>query len=78
MDFPAGAGSDRGARVDFDRRIRLARDPVRPTDADQQGAAWNGHCDCICEPPNFLFNPFGQFRIFSTDYVAAQRRESYC
>ena len=26
---------------------------------DQEGAAWNGHFDCTCYHPNFLFNQFG-------------------
>ena len=32
---------------------------VSPTHGDQEGAAWNGHFDCICYQPNFLFNQFG-------------------
>src|SRR6056297_3570337 len=32
---------------------------VSPTHGDQEGAAWNGHFDCACYHPNFLFNQFG-------------------
>ena len=32
---------------------------VSPTDGNQEGAAWNGHFDCNCYFPNFLFNQFG-------------------
>ncbi len=32
---------------------------VSPTHGDQEGAAWNGHFDCSCYHPNFLFNQFG-------------------
>jgi hypothetical protein len=32
---------------------------VSPTHGDQEGAAWNGHFDCTCYHPNFLFNKFG-------------------
>ncbi len=32
---------------------------VSPTHGDQEGAAWNGHFDCTCYHPNFLFNRFG-------------------
>jgi hypothetical protein len=32
---------------------------VSPTYGDQDGAAWNGHFDCTCYHPNFLFNQFG-------------------
>jgi hypothetical protein len=32
---------------------------VSPTHGDQEGAAWNGHFDCTCYHPNFLFNQFG-------------------
>ena len=32
---------------------------VSPTHGDQKGAAWNGHFDCSCYHPNFLFNQFG-------------------
>lgn len=32
---------------------------VSPTHGDQEGAAWNGHFDCNCYHPNFLFNQFG-------------------
>jgi hypothetical protein len=29
---------------------------VSPTHGDQEGSAWNGHFDCKCYHPNFLFN----------------------
>jgi hypothetical protein len=32
---------------------------VSPTHGDQRGSAWNGHFDCNCYHPNFLFNQFG-------------------
>jgi hypothetical protein len=32
---------------------------VSPTHGDQEGTAWNGHFDCSCYHPNFLFNQFG-------------------
>ena len=32
---------------------------VSPTHGDQEGTAWNGHFDCNCYHPNFLFNQFG-------------------
>jgi hypothetical protein len=32
---------------------------VSPTHGDQEGAAWNGHFDCTCYHPNFLFNQLG-------------------
>jgi len=32
---------------------------VSPTHGDQEGAAWNGHCDCSCYHPNIVFNQFG-------------------
>ena len=32
---------------------------VSPTHGDQEGSAWNGHFDCNCYHPNFLFNQFG-------------------
>jgi hypothetical protein len=32
---------------------------VVPTSGDQEGSAWNGHFDCTCYHPNFLFNQFG-------------------
>lgn len=32
---------------------------VSPTHGGQEGAAWNGHFDCTCYHPNFLFNQFG-------------------
>ena len=32
---------------------------VSPTHGDQEGAAWNGHFDCACYHPNFMFNQFG-------------------
>ena len=32
---------------------------VSPTHGDQEGAAWNGHFDCCCYHPLFLFNQFG-------------------
>jgi hypothetical protein len=32
---------------------------VSPTHGDQEGSAWNGHFDCTCYHPNFLFNHFG-------------------
>ncbi len=32
---------------------------VSPTYGDQEGAAWNGHFDCTCYHPIFLFNQFG-------------------
>jgi hypothetical protein len=31
---------------------------VSPTHGDQEGSAWNGHFDCTCYHPNFLFNQF--------------------
>jgi hypothetical protein len=32
---------------------------VSPTHGDQERSAWNGHFDCSCYHPNFLFNQFG-------------------
>jgi hypothetical protein len=32
---------------------------VSPTHGDQEGSACNGHFDCTCYHPNFLFNQFG-------------------
>jgi len=32
---------------------------VSPTHGDQEGTVWNGHFDCTCYHPNFLFNQFG-------------------
>src|SRR3546814_6621879 len=32
---------------------------VSPTHGDQEGTAWNGHFDCTCYHPLFLFNQFG-------------------
>lgn len=32
---------------------------VSPTHGEQEGAVWNGHFDCTCYHPNFLFNQFG-------------------
>src|SRR6056297_1243122 len=32
---------------------------VSQTHGDQEGSAWNGHFDCTCYHPNFLFNQFG-------------------
>lgn len=37
----------------------LVLDMVSPTHGDQEGAVWNGHFDCTCYHPNFLFNHFG-------------------
>jgi hypothetical protein len=32
---------------------------VSPTHGDQEGTAWNGHFDCSCYHPLFLFNQYG-------------------
>ena len=32
---------------------------VSPTHGEQEGAAWNGHFDCTCYHPLFVFNKFG-------------------
>ncbi len=32
---------------------------VSPTHDDREGSAWNGHFDCACYHPLFLFNRFG-------------------
>jgi len=32
---------------------------VSPIHGDQEGSAWNGHFDCTCYHPSFLFNQFG-------------------
>jgi hypothetical protein len=32
---------------------------VSPTHGEQDGTAWNGHFDCTCYHPLFLFNQFG-------------------
>jgi hypothetical protein len=32
---------------------------VSPTHGEQEGAVWNGHFNCTCYHPNFLFNQFG-------------------
>ena len=32
---------------------------VNPTHGDQEGAAWNGHFDCTCYHPFFVFKQFG-------------------
>jgi hypothetical protein len=32
---------------------------VSPTHGEQEGTAWNGHFDCKCHHPLFVFNQFG-------------------
>jgi hypothetical protein len=32
---------------------------VSSTHGDSEGGAWDGHFDCSCFHPNFLFNQFG-------------------
>jgi Transposase DDE domain group 1 len=32
---------------------------VSPTHGTQEGTAWNGHFDCSCYHPLFVFNQFG-------------------
>ena len=32
---------------------------VSPTHGEQEGTAWNGHFDCTCYHPLFVFNQFG-------------------
>jgi hypothetical protein len=29
---------------------------VSPTHGAQEGSAWNGHFDCMCDHPPFVFN----------------------
>lgn len=38
---------------------------VSPTHGNQEGTAWNGHFDCTCYHPNFLFNQFGMLERFA-------------
>ncbi len=55
---------------------------VSPTHGDQEGAAWNGHFDCTCYHPNFLFNQFGMLErcalrngnVHSADGLAGRPR----
>ena len=39
--------------------VRDMDSSVNPTHGDQKGTAWNGHFDCTCSHPHFLFNRFG-------------------
>ncbi len=32
---------------------------VSPTHGDQEGSVWNGHYECTCYHPLFVFNQFG-------------------
>jgi hypothetical protein len=42
------------------RGIILDRDSSEsPTHGEQEGSAWNGHFNCICYYPLFLFNQYG-------------------
>jgi hypothetical protein len=38
---------------------------VSPAHGDQEGSAWNGHFDCTCYHPNFLFNQFGMLERYA-------------
>ena len=39
-----------------------------PTHGDQEGAVWDGHFDCTCYHPNFLFNQFGMLERCALRY----------
>jgi hypothetical protein len=32
---------------------------VSPRHSEQESGVWNGHCDCTCNHPLFVFNQFG-------------------
>ena len=53
----------RGVAKTVHRRIILDIDssesPVQPTHGQQEGAAYNGHFECMCYHPLFCFNQFG-------------------
>ena len=36
-----------------------------PVHGDQEGAAWNGHCQSKCRHPLFVFNQFGDLERFA-------------
>ena len=42
-----------------DNRQALARMGESPVHGQQEGAAYNGHFECVCYHPLFLFNQFG-------------------
>ena len=48
---------------------------VSPTHGDQEGSAWNGHFDCTCYHPNFLFNQFGLHKRAAT---GAHEFDKFC
>ena len=64
---PEGAGSDEfpmGGTVPWfillHRRVILDMDSSEsPVHGQQEGAAYNGHFECVCYHPLFLFNQFG-------------------
>ena len=46
------------------RRVILDMDSSEsPVHGQQEGAAYNGHFECVCYHPLFLFNADGEFRI---------------
>ena len=58
-DMP-GRWIDRHHAVKSLRWITLDMDSsVSPTHGTQEGTAWNGHFDCSCYHPLFVFNQFG-------------------
>ncbi len=45
-------------------RVGGARRPacrrcVSPTHGEQEMSVWNGHCECVCYHPLFVFNQYG-------------------
>ncbi len=52
IDRVHGRRPPRGIVLDMDSS-------VSPTHGEQEGSAWNGHYECTCYHPLFLFNQFG-------------------
>ena len=46
---------------------------VSPTHGDQEGTAWNGHFDCTCYHPNFLFTEINHLAGFCAAYEPVKR-----
>ena len=63
---PEGAGTNKYPGVEramahtLHRRVILDMDSSEsPVHGQQEGAAYNGHFECVCYHPLFLFNQFG-------------------
>jgi hypothetical protein len=70
----SGQWTDRARACRSPRSIVLDMDSsVSPTHGEQEMSVWNGHFECTCYHPLFVFNQFGDLEVIMSSNCKSER-----